>query len=255
MLRKTCSSWNGSAITGGRDSPRCGVMRDAPAAALLADEEEDLLERAVHVGRAELRARGPREAEEALHRVREPPHLVAHLRDDLRLARVLREVLGEQLERAGEAGERVLDLVREAGRDLAHRREPVGPHHALAVERLELGLAAAQRGERRVEAARRDAELVRAPLVGADREIARLGPAHRGDEPLQRRHRLAPEQPERDGHQHDERGGGRERERPRELRLRLQHRRAREPEIEPAVHRATACRGSARRTRRSGSAG
>jgi hypothetical protein len=208
---------------------------DRPVPVLLPDEEEDLLDGDVDVGGAQPRLGRAGEGEEALHRVGEPRHLMAHLAYDLGVARVTGQILGHQLQRAGEAGQRVLDLVREAGGDLADGGEPVGPHHPLAVEGLQLRLAAPEGGEHRVEAPGGVAKLVGTAAVGADAKVPLLGPAHRDDQPLERRDRLAPQEPHEDGEQDDERPSGREGERPSQPLLCVDDRLAREAQVEPAV--------------------
>ena len=85
------------------DLAQVGLDVDGGQPSLLPDEEEHLLQRGVEVGVAQAGLGRAGEGEQALHGVGEPRHLVAHLPHDVGLAGVPAQVLGEELERPGEA--------------------------------------------------------------------------------------------------------------------------------------------------------
>ena len=73
--------------------------------------------------RLQLQVLGPRELQEALHDLVEPPHLRGDDRDVLERAGRVGELHLQQLEVDHRRVERILDLVRDAGRQPAERRE------------------------------------------------------------------------------------------------------------------------------------
>ena len=130
-------------------------------------DEAGPVEDLVDVHRARLPGERLRVVEQVADRLVHALALVQDLVGDLAPGVALREVFGEHLDRAGDAGERVLDLVRDARRQLADARQPLGADQLLGVEALDLALRGVELPDHRVEAAPEAAELVAPRLAHA----------------------------------------------------------------------------------------
>src|SRR6266568_2025134 len=144
---------------------------DAPAPGHAASQDEHVLQDGVDVHRRGEERGGPRQVEELAH---EPVDALRLARDDLGvLARVPLGLADEELRRALQAGERVLDLVGQAGcqrleveRSPARARHPQRDHRSEAYRPVE---------ERPRLGRHRETGILRAGEVGRSRLLAHPG--------------------------------------------------------------------------------
>ena len=178
-LTKTCCIWLGSASTGGRSSARSSVDGDVAELQLIHHDRDGAPRHVVQVRGLPARRRLAGEVEQAADDLAAALGL-AH--DHLEVGAQLGVVLGAVDEERGvgeHAGQRVVDLVRHAGREAADGCQLVG------LRELALGLGEPRR--HRVEGARQLAELVAAGHRDGGGEIAG------GDAPRARCQRFAPD--------------------------------------------------------------
>ena len=104
----------------------------------VAQQQRRVVERAAHVEPRDLKALRPRIREERSDRGVQPLRLAQHDVHQLLLLAAQRQFLTQDLDRAGHRRQRVADLVRDAGRHLADRREPL-LNRRVALELLDVG--------------------------------------------------------------------------------------------------------------------
>ena len=142
----------------------------------VAQQQRGVVERAAHVEPLDLEALRPRVGEKRSDRRVQPLRLAQHDVHQLLLLAAERQLLAQDLNRAGHRRERVADLVRDAGGHLADRGQPLLDRR-VALELLDGGHVLEREQQpgasaRRFEVGRGEADLELAAAVG--RPVAEL---------------------------------------------------------------------------------
>ena len=115
------------------------ISCSARTSGAVAQQQRGVVERAAHVEPLDLEALRPGVGEKRSDRGVEPLRLAQHDVHQLRLLGRQRQLVAQDLDRPGHRGQRVADLVGDAGGHLPHRRQPLLLNGGVTLQPLDRG--------------------------------------------------------------------------------------------------------------------